>query len=225
MAMVVTYRGKIYKLEPTQLPLIWWTVACRVSLLSIQARNKLTIASLAYREFFLNSKKVKRRLRKKWLESLISFQWNPPVQISSRAHWGFKMRMAVLMTERPVVSKAVKTSGASSYGWKNTFLVADGQRWKSLDLSAWAFLYDPNRVKLVEKAGTVTKQLASRFVASVWNPARIAPTNQPLPRFVNRLNASKSLSQGQHIVVIIILRNQEIEDDTVYGSASSSPHT
>ena len=61
---VVTYRGKIYKLEPTQLPdLVDGGLQRQVSPI-YPSEDKLTIASYNIKNFSANSKKVKR-LRKK----------------------------------------------------------------------------------------------------------------------------------------------------------------
>ena len=82
-----------------------------------------------------------------------------------------------------------------------------------------AFLYDPNRVKLVEKeAGTSDEAASFSGGHLVKNPARIAPTNPAFTK-VRKSLAAEFEFKGQHIVVIANHLKSKIGDDAVYGSA------
>ena len=81
-----------------------------------------------------------------------------------------------------------------------------------------AFLYNPDRVKLVEKEAGKSDEAASFSGGHlVKNPARIDPTNPAFTK-VRKSLAAEFEFKGQHVVVIANHLKSKLGDDAVYGS-------
>ena len=81
-----------------------------------------------------------------------------------------------------------------------------------------AYLYNPQRVKLVEReAGKSTEAATFKDGHLVKNPARIDPTN-PIFTKVRKSLAAEFEFKGEHIVVIANHLKSKLGDDAVYGA-------
>ncbi|WP_314831159.1 endonuclease/exonuclease/phosphatase family protein [uncultured Streptococcus sp.] len=221
---VVTYRGKIYKLEPTQLPeLVDGGLQRQVSPI-YPSEDKLTIASYNIENFSANAKKGETPEEKvtRIANSFINEIHSPDI-----------ITLIEVQDENGSVNDGT-TSGVKS-GEKLAARIKElgGKTYKYTEVAPFdgqdggkpgsnirvAFLYDPNRVKLVEKeAGTSDEAASFSGGHLVKNPARIAPTNPAFTK-VRKSLAAEFEFKGQHIVVIANHLKSKIGDDAVYGSA------
>ena len=221
---VVTYRGKIYKLEPTQLPdLVDGGLQRQVSPI-YPSEDKLTIASYNIENFSANSKKGETPEEKvtRIANSFINEIHSPDIitlievqdengSVNDGATSGVK--------SGEKLAARIKELGGKTYKYTEVAPLDGQDGGKPGSNIRVAFLYDPNRVKLVEKeAGTSDEAASFSGGHLVKNPARIAPTNPAFTK-VRKSLAAEFEFKGQHIVVIANHLKSKIGDDAVYGSA------
>ena len=221
---VVTYRGKIYKLEPTQLPdLVDGGLQRQVSPI-YPSEDKLTIASYNIENFSANSKKGETpeekvtRIANSFINEIHSPDIITLIEVQDeKGSVNDGTTSGVKSGEK--LAARIKELGGKTYKYTEVAPLDGQDGGKPGSNIRVAFLYDPNRVKLVEKeAGTSDEAASFSGGHLVKNPARIAPTNPAFTK-VRKSLAAEFEFKGQHIVVIANHLKSKIGDDAVYGSA------
>lgn len=221
---VVTYRSKIYKLEPNPLPdLEDGGLERQVSPL-YPSEDKLTIASYNIENFSANAKKGETPEDKvtKIANSFIHEIHSPDIislievqdengSVNDGTTSGVK--------SGEKLAARIKELGGKDYKYTEVAPLDGQDGGKPGSNIRVAFLYNPDRVKLVDNEAAASNEAAT-FVDGhlIKNPARIAPTD---PAFTN---VRKSLAaefefKGQPVLVIANHLKSKIGDDAVYGSA------
>ena len=221
---VVTYRGKIYKLDPTQLPdLVDGGLQRQISPL-YPSEDKLTIASYNIENFSANTQKGETPDEKvtKIANSFINEIHSPDIITlievqDENGSVNDGTTSGVKSGEK--LAAHIKELGGKTYKYTEVAPLDGQDGGKPGSNIRVAFLYDPNRVKLVEKdAGNSDEAASFSGGHLVKNPARIEPTNPAFTK-VRKSLAAEFEFKGQHIVVIANHLKSKIGDDAVYGSA------
>ena len=221
---VVTYRGKIYKLEPTQLPdLVDGGLQRQVSPI-YPSEDKLTIASYNIENFSANAKKGETpeekvtRIANSFINEIHSPDIITLIEVQDENGSVNDGTTSGVKSGEKLASR-IKELGGKTYKYTEVAPLDGQDGGKPGSNIRVAFLYDPNRVKLVEKeAGTSDEAASFSGGHLVKNPARIAPTNPAFTK-VRKSLAAEFEFKGQHIVVIANHLKSKIGDDAVYGSA------
>ena len=221
---VVTYRGKIYKLEPTQLPdLVDGGLQRQVSPI-YPSEDKLTIASYNIENFSANSKKGETpeekvtRIANSFINEIHSPDIITLIEVQDENGSVNDGTTSGVKSGEKLAAR-IKELGGKTYKYTEVAPLDGQDGGKPGSNIRVAFLYDPNRVKLVEKeAGTSDEAASFSGGHLVKNPARIAPTNPAFTK-VRKSLAAEFEFKGQHIVVIANHLKSKIGDDAVYGSA------
>ena len=221
---VVTYRGKIYKLEPTRLPdLVDGGLQRQVSPI-YPSEDKLTIASYNIENFSANSKKGETpeekvtRIANSFINEIHSPDIITLIEVQDENGSVNDGTTSGVKSGEKLAAR-IKELGGKTYKYTEVAPLDGQDGGKPGSNIRVAFLYDPNRVKLVEKeAGTSDEAASFSGGHLVKNPARIAPTNPAFTK-VRKSLAAEFEFKGQHIVVIANHLKSKIGDDAVYGSA------
>ena len=221
---VVTYRGKIYKLEPTQLPdLVDGGLQRQVSPI-YPSEDKLTIASYNIENFSANAKKGETpeekvtRIANSFINEIHSPDIITLIEVQDENGSVNDGTTSGVKSGEKLAAR-IKELGGKTYKYTEVAPLDGQDGGKPGSNIRVAFLYDPNRVKLVEKeAGTSDEAASFSDGHLVKNPARIAPTNPAFTK-VRKSLAAEFEFKGQHIVVIANHLKSKIGDDAVYGSA------
>ena len=224
MVGVVTYRGKIYKLEPTQLPdLVDGGLQRQISPI-YPSEDKLTIASYNIENFSANSKKGETpeekvtRIANSFINEIHSPDIITLIEVQDENGSVNDGTTSGVKSGEKLAAR-IKELGGKTYKYTEVAPLDGQDGGKPGSNIRVAFLYDPNRVKLVEKeAGTSDEAASFSGGHLVKNPARIAPTNPAFTK-VRKSLAAEFEFKGQHIVVIANHLKSKIGDDAVYGSA------
>jgi len=219
---VVTYRGKIYKLEPTQLPdLVDGGLQRQVSPI-YPSEDKL--ASYNIENFSANAKKGETpeekvtRIANSFINEIHSPDIITLIEVQDENGSVNDGTTSGVKSGEKLASR-IKELGGKTYKYTEVAPLDGQDGGKPGSNIRVAFLYDPNRVKLVEKeAGTSDEAASFSGGHLVKNPARIAPTNPAFTK-VRKSLAAEFEFKGQHIVVIANHLKSKIGDDAVYGSA------
>ena len=221
---VVTYRGKIYKLEPTQLPdLVDGGLQRQISPI-YPSEDKLTIASYNIENFSANAKKGETpeekvtRIANSFINEIHSPDIITLIEVQDENGSVNDGTTSGVKSGEKLAAR-IKELGGKTYKYTEVAPLDGQDGGKPGSNIRVAFLYDPNRVKLVEKeAGTSDEAASFSGGHLVKNPARIAPTNPAFTK-VRKSLAAEFEFKGQHIVVIANHLKSKIGDDAVYGSA------
>ena len=221
---VVTYRGKIYKLEPTQLPdLVDGGLQRQVSPI-YPSEDKLTIASYNIENFSANAKKGETpeekvtRIANSFINEIHSPDIITLIEVQDENGSVNDGTTSGVKSGEKLASR-IKELGGKTYKYTEVAPLDGQDGGKPGSNIRVAFLYDPNRVKLVEKeAGTSDEAASFSGGHLVKNPARIEPNNPAFTK-VRKSLAAEFEFKGQHIVVIANHLKSKIGDDAVYGSA------
>ena len=221
---VVTYRGKIYKLDPIQLPdLVDGGLQRQISPL-YPSEDKLTIASYNIENFSANTQKGETPDEKvtKIANSFITEIHSPDsitlieVQDDNRSV-NDGTTSGVKSGEK--LAARIKELGGKNYKYTEVAPLDGQDGGKPGSNIRVAFLYNPDRVKLVEKEAGKSDEAASFSGGHlVKNPARIDPTNPAFTK-VRKSLAAEFEFKGQHVVVIANHLKSKLGDDAVYGSS------
>ena len=221
---VVTYRGKIYKLEPTQLPdLVDGGLQRQVSPI-YPSEDKLTIASYNIENFSANAKKGETpeekvtRIANSFINEIHSPDIITLIEVQDENGSVNDGTTSGVKSGEKLAAR-IKELGGKTYKYTEVAPLDGQDGGKPGSNIRVAFLYDPNRVKLVEKeAGTSDEAASFSGGHLVKNPARIEPNNPAFTK-VRKSLAAEFEFKGQHIVVIANHLKSKIGDDAVYGSA------
>ena len=221
---VVTYRGKIYKLEPTQLPdLVDGGLQRQVSPI-YPSEDKLTIASYNIENFSANAKKGETpeekvtRIANSFINEIHSPDIITLIEVQDENGSVNDGTTSGVKSGEKLAAR-IKELGGKTYKYTEVAPLDGQDGGKPGSNIRVAFLYDPNRVKLVEReAGTSDEAASFSGGHLVKNPARISPTNPAFTK-VRKSLAAEFEFKGQHIVVIANHLKSKIGDDAVYGSA------
>lgn len=220
---VVTYRGKIYKLDPTQLPgLVDGGLQRQISPL-YPSEDKLTIASYNIENFSANTQKGETPDEKvtKIANSFINEIHSPDIITlievqDDNGSVNDGTTSGVKSGEK--LAARIKELGGKNYKYTEVAPLDGQDGGKPGSNIRVAFLYNPERVKLVEKeAGTSDEAASFSGGHLLKNPARIAPTNPAFTK-VRKSLAAEFEFKGQHVVVIANHLKSKLGDDAVYGS-------
>ena len=221
---VVTYRGKIYKLEPTQLPdLVDGGLQRQVSPI-YPSEDKLTIASYNIENFSANAKKGETpeekvtRIANSFINEIHSPDIITLIEVQDENGSVNDGTTSGVKSGEKLAAR-IKELGGKTYKYTEVAPLDGQDGGKPGSNIRVAFLYDPNRVKLVEKeAGTSDEAASFSGGHLVKNPARIEPNNPAFTK-VRKSLAAEFEFKGQYIVVIANHLKSKIGDDAVYGSA------
>lgn len=220
---VVTYRGKIYKLDPTQLPdLVDGGLQRQISPL-YPSEDKLTIASYNIENFSANTQKGETPDEKvtKIANSFINEIHSPDIITlievqDDNGSVNDGTTSGVKSGEK--LAARIKELGGKNYKYTEVAPLDGQDGGKPGSNIRVAFLYNPDRVKLVEKEAGKSDEAASFSGGHlVKNPARIDPTNPAFTK-VRKSLAAEFEFKGQHVVVIANHLKSKLGDDAVYGS-------
>ena len=220
---MVTYRGKIYKLDPTQLPgLVDGGLQRQISPL-YPSEDKLTIASYNIENFSANTQKGETPDEKvtKIANSFINEIHSPDIITlievqDDNGSVNDGTTSGVKSGEK--LAARIKELGGKNYKYTEVAPLDGQDGGKPGSNIRVAFLYNPERVKLVEKeAGTSDEAASFSGGHLLKNPARIAPTNPAFTK-VRKSLAAEFEFKGQHVVVIANHLKSKLGDDAVYGS-------
>ena len=221
---VVTYRGKIYKLEPTQLPdLLDGGLQRQVSPI-YPSEDKLTIASYNIENFSANNAKNETPEDKVTLiaNSFIHEIHNPDIitliEVQDNNGSVDDGTTSGVESGRKLANR-IKELGGKSYEYTEVAPVDGADGGKPGSNIRLGILYNPERVSLAKKEAATSNE-AAQFDKGhlVKNPARIAP-NDPSFDHTRKSLAVEFEFKGQPVVVIANHLKSKIGDDAIYGAS------
>lgn len=220
---VVTYRSKVYKLEPTKLPDLQDGGLQREVSKIYPSEDKLTIASYNIENFSANNAagetpdaKVEK-IAKSFINEIHSPDIITLIEVQDNNGSVNDGTVSGVRSGEKLAAK-IKQLGGKEYKYTEVAPVDGADGGKPGSNIRVAYLYNPQRVKLVEReAGSSTEAAAFKDGHLVKNPARIDPTNPAFTK-VRKSLAAEFEFKGEHIVVIANHLKSKLGDDAVYGS-------
>ncbi|MFR7397812.1 MAG: endonuclease/exonuclease/phosphatase family protein [Streptococcus constellatus] len=220
---VVTYRSKVYKLEPTKLPDLQDGGLQREVSKIYPSEDKLTIASYNIENFSANNAagetpdaKVEK-IAKSFINEIHSPDIITLIEVQDNNGSVNDGTVSGVQSGEKLAAK-IKQLGGKEYKYTEVAPVDGADGGKPGSNIRVAYLYNPQRVKLVEReAGSSTEAAAFKDGHLVKNPARIDPTNPAFTK-VRKSLAAEFEFKGEHIVVIANHLKSKLGDDAVYGS-------
>ena len=220
---VVTYRSKVYKLEPTKLPDLQDGGLQREVSKLYPSEDKLTIASYNIENFSANNAagetpdaKVEK-IAKSFINEIHSPDIITLIEVQDNNGSVNDGTVSGVQSGEKLAAK-IKQLGGKEYKYTEVAPVDGADGGKPGSNIRVAYLYNPQRVKLVEReAGSSTEAAAFKDGHLVKNPARIDPTNPAFTK-VRKSLAAEFEFKGERIVVIANHLKSKLGDDAVYGS-------
>ncbi|OFP93426.1 endonuclease [Streptococcus sp. HMSC067A03] len=220
---VVTYRSKVYKLEPTKLPDLQDGGLQREVSKIYPSEDKLTIASYNIENFSANNAagetpdaKVEK-IAKSFINEIHSPDIITLIEVQDNNGSVNDGTVSGVRSGEKLAAK-IKQLGGKEYKYTEVAPVDGADGGKPGSNIRVAYLYNPQRVKLVEReAGSSTEAAAFKDGHLVKNPTRIDPTNPAFTK-VRKSLAAEFEFKGEHIVVIANHLKSKLGDDAVYGS-------
>ena len=220
---VVTYRGRIYKLNPTKLPDLQDGGLKREVSKIYPSEDKLTIASYNIENFSANNaasetpdEKVDK-IAKSFINEIHSPDIITLIEVQDNNGSVNDGTVSGVKSGEKLAAR-IKQLGGKEYKYTEVAPVDGADGGKPGSNIRVAYLYNPQRVKLVEReAGKSTEAAAFKDGHLVKNPARIDPTN-PIFTKVRKSLAAEFEFKGEHIVVIANHLKSKLGDDAVYGT-------
>ena len=220
---VVTYRSKVFKLEPTQLPALQDGGLQREVSKLYPSEDKLTIASYNIENFSANNAtgetpdaKVEK-IAKSFINEIHSPDIITLIEVQDNNGSVNDGTVSGVQSGEKLAAK-IKQLGGKEYKYVEVAPVDGADGGKPGSNIRVAFLYNPQRVKIVKReAGSSTEAAAFKDGHLVKNPARIDPTNPTFTK-VRKSLAAEFEFKGEHIVVIANHLKSKLGDDAVYGS-------
>ncbi|MGT2763893.1 endonuclease/exonuclease/phosphatase family protein [Streptococcus intermedius] len=220
---VVTYRGRIYKLNPTKLPDLQDGGLKREVSKIYPSEDKLTIASYNIENFSANNaagetpdEKVDK-IAKSFINEIHSPDIITLIEVQDNNGSVNDGTVSGVKSGEKLAAR-IKQLGGKEYKYTEVAPVDGADGGKPGSNIRVAYLYNPQRVKLVEReAGKSTEAAAFKDGHLVKNPARIDPTN-PIFTKVRKSLAAEFEFKGEHIVVIANHLKSKLGDDAVYGA-------
>lgn len=220
---VVSYRSKVFKLETTQLPALQDGGLQREVSKLYPSEDKLTIASYNIENFSANNAvgetpdaKVEK-IAKSFINEIHSPDIITLIEVQDNNGSVNDGTVSGVQSGEKLAAK-IKQLGGKEYKYVEVAPVDGADGGKPGSNIRVAFLYNPQRVKLVEReAGSSTETAAFKDGHLVKNPARIDPAN-PVFEKVRKSLAAEFEFKGERIVVIANHLKSKLGDDAVYGS-------
>lgn len=220
---VVTYRSKVYKLEPTKLPDLQDGGLQREVSKIYPSEDKLTIASYNIENFSANNAAGETpdakvdKIAKSFINEIHSPDIITLIEVQDNNGSVNDGTVSGVRSGEKLAAK-IKQLGGKEYKYTEVAPVDGADGGKPGSNIRVAYLYNPQRVKLVEReAGSSTETAAFKDGHLVKNPARIDPTNPAFTK-VRKSLAAEFEFKGEHIVVIANHLKSKLGDDAVYGS-------
>lgn len=220
---VVSYRSKVFKLETTQLPALQDGGLQREVSKLYPSEDKLTIASYNIENFSANNAvgetpdaKVEK-IAKSFINEIHSPDIITLIEVQDNNGSVNDGTVSGVKSGEKLAAK-IKQLGGKEYKYVEVAPIDGADGGKPGSNIRVAFLYNPQRVKLVEReAGSSTETAAFKDGHLVKNPARIDPAN-PVFEKVRKSLAAEFEFKGERIVVIANHLKSKLGDDAVYGS-------
>lgn len=220
---VVSYRSKVFKLEPTQLPALQDGGLQREVSKLYPSEDKLTIASYNIENFSANNAvgetpdaKVEK-IAKSFINEIHSPDIITLIEVQDNNGSVNDGTVSGVKSGEKLAAK-IKQLGGKEYKYVEVAPVDGADGGKPGSNIRVAFLYNPQRVKLVEReAGSSTEAATFKDGHLVKNPSRIDPTN-PIFTKVRKSLVAEFEFKGEHIVVIANHLKSKLGDDAVYGA-------